>query len=471
MIVNSSNAQAKNPGWRYERIKKNIEGAFIDLLLKDMEEQPIPKVNPESGEGESSDEGQEGQQDDADAKPTDSDEQKDSDSQKSPKDPWKTMNEHTHIDKEAIENFLNEQKEKEQEDKKQKKEDDKKKRLTPEERAKEAEKQELLKIAKEHDLDPQFANEYQKLKESVGPYKEEVARVFEEVMKSISQQIRSQWMEGFRSGKFNTDRFVRKYGPLLAADRSDLIPWEVLDTFDQQEFESRLTLFPDNIRTRLVVDGSGSMDAEKILAVKQLSVLFFEGLSTFEETMKLRFKLKDPVLVDTQVIMFGSPGQSKIVKDFGNDRVSHQEESADRLRALSQINNGYGQTCDAEPMWFVADDIDERRKEKLKSGKAKEFVFEITDGGSNQTSKRGGNTSPTQDTRNAIDATKKKGAFTRAFQVGAVGDDEKQTFDSVWGSEGEHIAHPKDLPRALAGLLAEEMLRTPFMMEVSPDDI
>lgn len=424
-----------DPGWRYERIKQAVEPHFIELLMKDLEEMPPPPP-PEQASGASG----------------------------SAENPWQELDEKSEpIDIDTIKDFIKQQKEKKKEEDAKKKEAERKARLTPEQKTDEAQRKEDAEICKKYDIDPAAAEEYRDIERSIEPYKRELANVFEEVMNSVSARITRFWAEGFRSGKFNVERFIRKYGTELSIGRPEIIPWDTLDVYDQREFISRLMLFPERIRMRLVLDGSGSMTEERILALKQLSVLILEALSTFEATINLRFRLKDPVRVDTEIHMFGDQGKSKIVKSFAASKPTEEDERADRFRAFGKINNGYGVTYDAEPFEKIANSIDATEEADLKAGKAKEFAFEITDGGSQSE----------QETRNAIDVLEQKGAvkgqptrvIVRGFQIGEPQDSEKAIFDRIWGEAGARIAHPKDLAPAIAELLANEFRKTEMLIQ------
>lgn len=101
--------------------------------------------------------------------------------------------------------------------------------------------------------------------------------------------------------------------------------------------------------------------------------------------------------------------------------------------------------------------------EELKKGISKEFIFEITDGGSNESTDS--NVSPAQDTRDAINAVEKKNVITRGFQIGTPSSEEKQIFDKIWGEKGSRINHPSKLAPAMAKTLAEEILKAQFKIQ------
>lgn len=463
-MTDPAKKRVQSCGYRYKKIREGVEPVFLDFLWKDLEEQDPPPP-PQKGEGEGEGEGEPGE-------PTPGE----SEGEPQKADPWQELDPKSEpIDKATVEDFLKQQADKGKEDKREARRERKKQELSPDQRAAEARKEIDRAIAKKHDVDPRFAQEYRRIEKSIEPYKAELAAVFEQIMRTITERLIRFWEEGFRSGKFDVGRFIRKFSPEIAAEAPELIPWDQLEVYLRREFEKRLSLFPHKIRVRLVLDGSGSMNTERILALKQLSVLFLEALTTFQETINLRFKLKEPISVDTEIRMFGDAGASKVVKKFAGAKQDNPEaELADRFQAFGLINSGYGGTCDAEPHWKIAADISPKDEEELKSGRAREFVFEITDGGSNGVSQEGaalvhGSKTPAaQDTRNAREALTKKGVIARGFQVETEDPGDIATFESIWGDHGEKVPHPKDLASAVGRVLADELQKIDFEIQYYP---
>lgn len=463
-----------NAIFRHEQIKKHIEPIFTDLFLQDVLNLPPPSEEPQKQEGEGGEgiptEPSKGEPEEKEGKPS----EKKGGEPSEQVNPWQPIIESKPtISKKEIEDFIKDQKEKEAEAKKEKEEKEKKQRLTPKERAKQAQKQDDEKFCREHNIDPEIAEEYREIEESIEPYRKELAEIFKKLTTTIQDRIIKVWEQGFRSGKFNIGRFIKKYGQYLQEGAEQFIPFDMLDVYDQREFISRLSVFPEKIKIRLVLDGSGSMTKERILALKQVSVLILEALASAQSDINNSLKnrnilLREPFRVDTEIRMFGSRGNSVVVKSFDEaKKYNPDEERADRLKGYSQIHNGYGGTCDAEPWWLINESIgDEKYINNLKTGKAKELIFETTDGGSNESYNP--NISAEQDTRDAIHKVNQKGAITRAFQIGDPDEQEKNTFDNIWGKDGERIPHISTLVAAVAKILAEELRK--IEIEITEED-
>ena len=485
-ITQPGNSKSRNPGWRYQQIRERIEPTYIKLLMEDLailppppppsdgssepsesDGQPgdgLPQESPEPSESGEPDQPDSSQPGDQEGKP-DTAEKKAGQPQGSPWDELDGKPEP--IDLDTIKDFIaqQDQKAKENWDAEQKQKDKTGKRLTPQERQDLAQQQKDHAIAEKNAIDPQVTNTYRQLEASVRDYKRELAVVFEEFMRTINERLVQFWDEGFRSGKVNVDRFIRKYGPDIASDQVAHIPWETLDVYDQREFESRLQLFPNEVRVRFVLDGSGSMNPERIFALQQLIILFEEGLATLEATLNLRFRLKNPFMIDTEVSIFGSKGCSQIIKPFNGGTRSAEEEIANRFRGFSKIGPHYGGTCDAEPFWKISESLTPEQTNKLKEGAAREFIFEVTDGGSNEPSAKATQSNAAQDTRNAIAAVEQSGVIAFGFQIGEPSEEEKATFKSVWGAAGASVPHPKDLARTVSQLFTTQLKTMPLAVQ------
>lgn len=492
-LVSPANRKAADPGWRYEQIRRSIEPVFVRLLLQDLEQFDIPpEPPPQDTPGNSSPDGQDtessaGQpgshhkpdRDGGQTAPSAAQKAGNTQGQKSQSgNPWGSQDDKPEpVNEEMVAAFIAQQQAKAEAEKAKQKAEKKLAELTPADRAKLAEHQLDAALCKKLNIDPALATEYRDMEAAVEQYKSDLAEVFEQMMNTLSLQISRYWSEGFRSGRFNIDAFIAKYGPMLAAEQPDFVPWEMLDAYDQREFMSRLDLFPDHIRVRLVLDGSGSMIEERLKALKQLSVLFLESLSTFELTMNLRYRLNTPFVVDTEIQMFGSEGKNKIIKPFTGS-ADPETEKALRFTAMGEINNDYGMTCDAEALWNIATRLDPDDRSKIREGKAKEFVFVITDGGSNEVSNFARSAlSPVpapedagEDSRNALAVLTEAGLLARGFQIGTPSEEEKDTFNAIWGENGKYTPDPKDLVPAVAEAFAGEIRKTRIFILAREED-
>lgn len=430
-LTRYKNKEVRDPQVRYKKLKETAEPIYIKLLMADLETMPPPP--PPKPKKEKGGKGKKGEPDGDEVDKT-----------KQGTDPWQELdNKPEPIDLKTIQDFLKQKKEVD----KGKEDKEKKERLTPEERAASDQASSDQRLAKKYDVDPAAAAAYRELQKSVEPYKEMLATVFGELMKTIEEKIRQFWVEGFRSGRLNVNRFIQKYGAEMATEQYHLIPFDELDVFDKKDLVSRISILPNQFHFRLIGDGSGSMNGDRIRALQQVVVLFEEAFATLEANMNHRFRMKEPVVCDTEIRMFGDVGKSKIVKPFLGSIRDMEQEMIARWKAIPEINSGYGMTHDAEVFYDILSTLKPEDEIKMKKGQLVEFVIEVTDGGS-QTA---------QPTRNAAHTLSEKGMIVRALQIGVPSDEDKATFESIWGEDGERISDPSEIASAVSKMIAGEI--------------
>lgn len=441
---------------RYAYYRELVEGHFIDLLLLDAEKIPPPPPPKKGG------------------KPGDKPGKKGGDPSD---DPWAPPGppQESPIDEKTIRDFIKQKKDQEKKEKEVKKQEAR----SPEQREKDKQKELDKKFCEEHGIDPKTAEEYRRVKDRIQNKKaqdengkeksvdliKELSRVFEQFMNDIERRIVMAWAEAFKKpGRLNIDRLVKKYGHYMSPGGLPFIPWEALDVYDRKEFTSRLKLKPSRIRMRLVLDGSGSMDESKLDAVKEVVVLMSEALSSFEAEMNLRFKLKEPFVVDTEVRMFGST--TEVVKPFAQGKTSSEQEWADRFKAFSQINGGWGGTSDCLPLQAIAADITPEYSQELESGSTVDMVVEVTDG----------ETQTQPQTIEAIQDLEDRKMTTRCLLIGYSQDADTAYFDATWNWEpgvkrGENVHEIATLPVKMANLLAGKIKQLKAKIGYESEDI
>ncbi len=503
-MTSAANPDAKSVKWRTERMRRVVEPVWLQLLLKDLETMPLPPP-PTKGEGEDSDEdGEDGDGPDGEGKPKEGKKKQEKAKpgqqgagEPQPHDPWDSQDDHPEpIDLDVVRDFIKQKKALEREKRTEERRETKGKGMTAMDRVDAAKASIDKKICAKHDVDPALAELYRDLERDMKPYERELAAVFEELMRSIEERLRKFWVRGFRSGKFNVDHFISKYGVDIVNKDVPFMALESLDTFDRKDFESRLTLKPDTLRVRFVFDGSGSMTQERILALQRTYVLMHGALRAFEAVMNIKFRLDKPLRTDVEVTMFGSDGHAKTVLEFNNGKMPPDAEMAARFRALGGITSNYGGTCDAEPYWKIASEMSAEDKERLAKGKVKEILFEGTDGAQNEVTSVGGpllldvpkskevdymgakvgvSWAAMQDMANARKAVEDLGVIVRGLQFGSndsLSLQEKAQFDMLWPEgKGARVAEPAAIPPAFARMLADEIRKINMQIQYQGVDI
>ena len=181
---------------------------------------------------------------------------------------------------------------------------------------------------------------------------------------------------------------------------------------------------PELIRVRLVADTSGSMfedSGQKFETLKRTTVLLLSSLREFNSYLNLtRRQTGSKLTVDTEVRIFGS--SSRLVKPLDGSRAGGTDDGA-MINAVSQLGQNLSGTADSIPFSHIEQSLTPADLKKIKEKRILEIVFEITDGG----------TGTPEETRTIVDNwTDEKGIVVRAFQIGRVGEIEKQLFHQVW---------------------------------------
>lgn len=498
-LTSSANPEAKSVKWRTERIRRLVEPVWLQLLLKDLETMPLPpppQENDGKGGGKEG-QGEEGEpEDDKDKGKPQKGEGK-GEGEPEPHDPWDSQEDHPEpIDLDVIRDFIKQKKEMEREKRTEERRETKVKQMSAQDRVNAAQAERDEKICKKHDVDPALAELYRDLERDMKPYERELGEVFEELMRSIEERMRKFWVRGFRSGRFNVNHFITKYGVDLVNEDVPFMPFEALDAHDRREFESRLSLKPDTLRIRLLFDGSGSMTEDRLLALKRLYVLLHGAIRSFEATVNLKFRLQNSIVTDVEVTRFGTASDCETILDFTNGKLPPDKEMAARFRALGGITGTSPGTCDAAAYWKIAQGMSAEEKQRLMDGKVKEILFEVTDGAQNESTKTGApllvdvphrqsvdymgkqvsvSWAAMQDTANARKVVEDLGVIVRGIQVGAndtLSDEEKAQFDMLWTEgKGARVAEPAAIAPAVARMLADEIRKIQMQIAYQGVDV
>lgn len=227
-----------------------------------------------------------------------------------------------------------------------------------------------------------LAEEWETYAESTRPLVRELNNVFQQLINTIQEKIIVAWETGFKTGKFDVKKFIKKYSPqVVAGDLEDNYPMYLdfnnLEAFMQREFTSKLRLVPNTIVFRLMMDRSGSMNEEnKIIFAKEIFVLLYQALKMFESRVNSLFKLKEKFQVDLEVQIYDH--ETVIAKPLG---VYGEEERARMLMSLG-VMVPRGSTYNAQSWRNASNSImqNPQYQEKLKNGQAKDIAIEVTDG-------------------------------------------------------------------------------------------
>lgn len=387
-------------GQRYFVLQNTLEPIFEKLLMKDLEE-----WNPEKSEKQ---EGGEGEPQEGEGNPFGQDYQE-----------YK-QNNPDQIDDQDIKDWMD----KHQEDKKKKEEqkakEKKEESKSAEEKAKEAQAKMDEEWSKKHSINPEVLRQYRRLEAEVAPYLEDLSRLWQRIIFGSTRKI-ERGMEGyFETGtELDIGKAIEEWPKI---EKGQLEETRVMKKMTQKEVLIRK---PELIRVRLVGDMSGSMNEAKKHILQQCFVLLLSSLREFNTYLNLtRSETKSKLEVDTEAWIFGDDAErvKRLRSESGMD-----EEQIETIKIFEKLQNIIGNTYDNTALEAILKSLMPEDKEKITQEKIMEIVFEITDGGS----------SAPEDAKKAVDKLVESGVISRAFQIGAVSEDEKKIFNDVWNKNRE----------------------------------
>lgn len=300
--------------------------------------------------------------------------------------------------------------------------------------------------AEKHSISVETIRDYEKVEREIAPYLESLDMLWRRIVYGESVELMPQQIGHYTSGDLDVEEFIHEIADILGKKE-----YASARVFTQQQPVFETVIRPDRIRVRLLGDASGSMNDEKMAVLKQVYVLITSSLRSFQAFLNAKRQgqvgKKTKLHVDSEAWVFGTDFMK--VKSF-NEGNKDDEERAEILRAFSALKNNMGGTMDSPPLEDILGSLSAKDERDIATKKCIEFLFEITDGG----------TQTKEKTKIAVDALNAKGVITRAFQIGTTTEGEQQIFNEVWNRDsekplGEIVGNDiKNLVPAIAKILA-----------------
>ncbi len=236
-----------------------------------------------------------------------------------------------------------------------------------------------------------------------------VGESYDEIITKVGHQ---------KKGNLNAQDFIKQYPQYLDDLRKTGRPKK--EFYDRQTYEYEKIKSPELIEISLIVDNSASMGGDRIYNAQLASVLLLTSIKDFNQKLeKEGFKLR----INTEAYVFGSDYQK--IKKFSHNETG-QKAMADIIKSVSFLDAGSGGTSNAGVLSEVLSDLqtDPQKNLKLKQGKVKKLVFEITDG----------EPSDENTTKANIEKLRQQNVELVSFLVGS--DVNPDNFSSIWGENG-----------------------------------
>lgn len=332
-------------------------------------------------------------------------------------------------------------------------ESDKISEMSPEERAEYQNQKKMEEFDKEHHISREQRQENERIKNKIASARREMRKFWRGLIgKSI--EYRQTTVPRQRKGRLNVDTFIDQYPELISSERKGDL--RKLEIYDQKGLERRVVNQPETIDITLLVDCSGSMSSgSKIDSARTAAALLMYSVKDFNgELDATRHQTHSKLHANTEVIVFGS--DYKTVKRF---EKNHRKDSNDAeiITSISEINSKLGGTRDDFPLADIQSNITDDEKNRLRNGKLKKIVFEITDGASQNP----------RDTATYLRELENDEVIVIGFQIGDVSEQERSSFEEIWNSDrataesnkkGIYIGkNVSELPGKLISALSESL--------------
>ncbi len=411
-------------GERYAILKRTLEPIFKELLAKDIDDWKPEWKPPEkqSSGGQGSDDTSESQE----SQGNENQDQQTTPFEKEIKD-WKE-NSMDQLPPEAIKEIFDKFKEvQEQRETVKKKEEDitrqeEEKSKTEDQKTSEEKALEVQRKQDEQWAEKNESREYSKtqllenlarfrqVQTEIAPYLDELSALWRHIIFGTSRETVRGMAGHFKTGdELDVQKTIEDWGSIQEGK------FEQAKIFRKIEDKEVVTQKPELIRVRIVGDMSGSMGEEKLRVLQQTMTLIFASLDEFQTYLNAtRAETKSKLQAETEGWIFSNAAEK--IKAFDD------KENIEMVSIFSHMQNPNGGTYDNVALTDILDSLTPDDEEKIKSGKIMDIIFEITDGGS----------SDWDSAKEAVDKLIEKGIIARAFQIGRVGTDEKNTFDAVW---------------------------------------
>jgi len=384
---------------RHFVLQKTLEPIFTELLMKDLAEWDPKK--PEKQEGQP----QKGEGEGESGNPFD-EQYQDYD-----------KNNPDQISEEDIKNWMDKNEDDKKEAKAKKAKVQAQENKTPQEKADEAQAEIDKSWCEKNGIDQNKFINFKKIEAQVEPYLQQLSKLWQKIIFGSSREIKREKEGYFKTGtEMNVQKVIEEWPKIQEKKFEDV---RVMERIVSKE---KLVQMPERINIRLVGDISGSMDEKKRHILQQCVVLILSSLREFNTQLnRTRSQTKSKLEVDSEVWIFGDEAQ-KIKKLRKESRIS--DERIETIKLFEKLDNTIGYTYDDKALGEIQKSFSAEDLQKISQKKTMEIVFEITDGGS----------SNSEASKKAVDKLIESGVIARAFQIGAVSDEDKKIFDAVWNA-------------------------------------
>lgn len=217
-------------------------------------------------------------------------------------------------------------------------------------------------------------------------------------------------------GKLNVNDLIYSYPEFLEAEAKG--NYRNLKVFDKNFLESQNKLLPEKIEISFLIDNSGSMNKEKIEALRKTLTVALLSIKDFNKYLQIEAaKTNQKIEVLTETWFFGKNHYK--IKNF-DDNLDF--ENSKIISSIVKVDASGGTTDDAACLREIHKNIKPNQKARIKNKKDYKIIFEVTDGAS---------TFPGA-SREIVKKLIEDDVEVFAIQIGKISSLDTKTFNYIW---------------------------------------
>lgn len=217
-------------------------------------------------------------------------------------------------------------------------------------------------------------------------------------------------------GKLNVNDLIYSFPEFVEAEQNG--NYKELKVFDKNFLESQNKLLPEKIEISFLIDNSGSMNKEKIEALRKTLTVALFSIKDFNKYLQIEAaRTNQKIEVLTETWFFGKDHYK--IKNF-DDKLNL--ENSRIISSIVKVDASGGTTDDAACLREIHKNIKPNQKARIKNKKEYKIIFEITDGAS---------TFPGA-SREIVKKLIEDDVEVFAIQIGKISSLDTKTFNYIW---------------------------------------
>lgn len=217
-------------------------------------------------------------------------------------------------------------------------------------------------------------------------------------------------------GKLNVNDLIYSFPEFVEAEQKG--NYKELKVFDKNFLESQNKLLPEKIEISFLIDNSGSMNKEKIEALRKTLTVALLSIKDFNKYLQIEAaRTNQKIEVLTETWFFGKDHYK--IKNF-DDKLNL--ENSKIISSIVKVDASGGTTDDAACLREIHKNIKPNQKARIKNKKEYKIIFEITDGAS---------TFPGA-SREIVKKLIEDDVEVFAIQIGKISSLDTKTFNYIW---------------------------------------